>query len=183
MLLRRSDLATGFKTTPSSPGTDITCPALDESDLTLTGDAESRTFTLQAPGRYFSIASEAQIYKTAGQALTSWRRSTSRAGEACARKELTKVIASSGAKLRSFARLSFPKVAPLTTAYRLVADIPSGAASVPAYMDVVVLQRTRAQVAFFVLSAGAPLVRSELLQFARTTAARMAKTMAGAGSR
>jgi len=177
MLLRKSDLAAGFTASPQGKDPNFYCAALDESDLTLTADAESPDFTLQAPGRIFSIASAAQIYRNSNQALASWRRSTSDAGERCAARELSSVIAGSGGTFRSLKRIAFPKVAPLTVSYRVAAELTSGQQKVPAYIDVVVLQRGRAQVAFFVFSVGAPLVRSEMLAFARLTAARMKSAM------
>jgi hypothetical protein len=177
MLLRRADLAVGFRSAPASKDSNSYCAALDESDLTLTGDAESPDFVLQAPGRIFSIASEAQVYRSSSQALASWRRSTSDAGERCAARELSSVIAGSGGTFRSLKRVAFPDVAPLTASYRVTAELASGQQKVPAFIDVVVLQRGRAQVAFFVLSVGAPLVRSEMLAFARLTAARMKNAM------
>jgi hypothetical protein len=181
MLLRRSDLASGFRATPPGKAPNFYCAATDESDLTLTGDAESPEFTLAAPGRLFFISSQAHLYRTSADASSSWRRGTSPAGESCARKLLQQVLAGSGAVFESFGRESFPKVAPLTVAYRITAEIVAGANAVPTYIDVIVLQRGRAQVSLLILSAGAPLVRSETLTFARTTAARMAKAMAGAG--
>jgi hypothetical protein len=82
--------------------------------------------------------------------------------------------------LRSFARESFPKVAPLTAAYRFTASLDSAGRAVTLYFDVVALQQGRAQVAVVVASAGGPLARSETLQFARLTAKRMATAMKGA---
>jgi hypothetical protein len=179
MLVRRSDLAPGFKASPQGKDSNAYCAALDESDLTVTGDAESPDYTLQAPGRLISITSQAQLYRTSKQALASWRRGTSAAGERCAAKELTRAIGSSGGKFRSLRRMTFSKVAPLTVAYRVTAQVTSGLTTVPVYVDVVVLQRGRAQAAFFVFSLGAPLVQSETIAFAKLTAARMARAMGG----
>jgi hypothetical protein len=178
MLLRKSDLAAGFTASRRSKDEDFYCAGLDESDLTLTGDAESPDYTLQAAGRIFSIASQAQLYRSSSQSLASWRLGTSSAGERCAARQLASVIAGSGGSFRSLKRIPFPKVAPLTVAYRVTAELAAGQQKVPAYMDVVVLQRGRAQVAFVVFSVGAPLVRSETLAFARLTAVRMKKAMA-----
>lgn len=180
MLVRKGDLAPGFTGTPSGQDTDdMYCAALDESDLTLTGDAESPNFTLQATGKYFRIGSEAKIYKTTANALASWKRGTSAAGERCARSTLTKALAGL-ASITSFGRLSVPTIAPLTIAYQVVIAVKSGATTVPIYADVVVLQRGRAQVALFVFSGGRPLARSEVLAFARMTGTRMAAAMRGA---
>jgi hypothetical protein len=180
MLLRKTDLAAGFAAHPSGNSSGAYCQATDESDLTVTGKAESPAYTLLAPPRFFFVASEVSIYRTVGQALVSWRRNTSPAGEACARSELGDSLSSGAPKLRSFARESFPKVAPLTAAYRFTASLDSAGRAVTLYFDVVALQQGRAQVAVVVASAGGPLARSETLQFARLTAKRMATAMKGA---
>ena len=85
MLLRRADFAAGVKATKPGPDADLYCAALDESDLTLTGDADSPDFTQQTAATFISIRSGASIYRTTAQALASWRRGTSAAGERCAR--------------------------------------------------------------------------------------------------
>jgi hypothetical protein len=182
MLLRRSDLAAGFKAHPSSTSSsDAYCKGDDESDLTLTGKAQTPDFVLTSPTRFFYIGSEAEIYRTAAQALVSWRRATSPAGEKCARKiiadELTGTGPSTG--FQSFAREPFPNVAPLTIAYRVTAKIHAAAGQVTVYFDVVALQRGRAQAVLFIASGGAPLARAETLQFARLLSGRMARAMKG----
>ena len=71
MLVRKGDLGIAFRPTPSqSIGEDFSCPALDESDLTLTGEAESPTF---AGGVEF-VGSSAQVYESVADSKASWRR-------------------------------------------------------------------------------------------------------------
>jgi hypothetical protein len=179
MLLRRTDLAAGFRATPPSPDPDWYCAALDESDLTLTGDAETPQWTKQQTGVFFVAGSTAQLYRTRAQAQTSWRRGTSAAGEKCVRILLDKELAKSGLHIRSLTRMPFPRLSPQTVAYRLVIESATQTAAPALYGDLVVQQRGRAQTSVMVFSLGAPLVRAELVAFARTVAQRMAKTMSG----
>jgi hypothetical protein len=136
-------------------------------------------YTRQQPGSFLSVMSSATLYRTGAQALTSWRRGTSKAGEQCARTLIAKELAATGASLRRFQRVSFPKLAPLTIAYRLVLEVKGGEGVVPLYADVVALQQGRAQAAVTVFSLGAPLVRSELVVLARAVAQRMSKAVGG----
>jgi hypothetical protein len=179
MLLRRTDLAAGFRATPASPDPDWYCAALDESDLTLTGDAETPQWTKQQPGVFFVAGSTAQLYRTNAQAQASWRRGTSTAGEKCVRVLLDKELAKSGLHIRSLTRMSFPRLSAQTAAYRLVIESTTQTAAPALYGDLVVQQRGRAQTSVMVFSLGAPLVRAELVTFARTVAQRMAKAMGG----
>ena len=81
ILLKKSDLGPGFKPTPQSAAeVDFYCKALDEADLTLTGEAESPQFER---GIVF-VSSSAQVYGSRADASTSWRRGTTAAGERCA---------------------------------------------------------------------------------------------------
>jgi hypothetical protein len=180
MLLRKTDLAAGFVGHPSGNSSDTYCKATDESDLTVTGKADSPEYTLQAPPRFFFVTSEVYVYRTVNEALASWRRNTGPAGEACARNELGESLGSGAPKLGSFGRAAFPKVAPLTIAYRFTASLPAASGTLTLYFDMVALQKGRAQVVLVVASAGAPLARSEMVQFAKLTSGRMTRAMKGA---
>jgi hypothetical protein len=180
MLLRKSDLATGFTPSPSGKSPDFYCKAIDESDLTVTGKADSPDFTLQSGAKFFFVSSSANIYRTAAQAVSSWRRNTSPAGETCAKKVLGDSFKGSKVTLRALSRMSFPRLAPLTISYRVTAGISAGGSTVPLYFDLVVLEQGRAQVSLVVGSTGAPLARSELVQLGRLTAGRVANAMKGA---
>ncbi len=145
LLLRRSDLAPGFTMRRATSSGHITCAAADESDLTSTGHAESPQYSLAMPGKLFVVLSAAEIYKSTAQADTAWRRGTSAAGERCVKSALARQLGA-GVTLRSFKRQSFPRVAPRTVAYRLVVDVAAAGGTVRTYSDVIVLQRSRAQV-------------------------------------
>ncbi len=51
MLLRKSDFSLAFRAGPASTGADFYCAALDESDLTVTGQAESPSFRAGSSSR------------------------------------------------------------------------------------------------------------------------------------
>jgi hypothetical protein len=172
MLVRKTDLGPGFASSRSGPDDDFYCKALDESDLTLTGDARSPDFTR---GVAF-VASAAQVYETRSDANTSWRQGTSAAGERCARNQFSRSFAKQNGRLVSFARLAFPHLAERSIAYRLV-EVSRG---IRVYFDIVVLQRSRAQVALALAAAATPVPRADELQVARVVEGRMATAMRGA---
>src|SRR5918994_2658674 len=98
MLLRKSDLGPGFIAQPTNtPDTHLTCKGLDESDLTVTGEAESPTW---AQGVGF-VASAANVYATVADANASWARGARGAGTRCLRAELADVFAPQGIALES----------------------------------------------------------------------------------
>jgi len=83
MLLRKSDFSPAFAAGPASGGaSDFYCAALDESDLTLTGEAESPSFA----GGFEFLASTAYVYKSRADSDASWKRGTSAAGQKCIRE-------------------------------------------------------------------------------------------------
>ena len=78
MLLRPADFNPAFTARPSSSSGsgDFYCAALDESDLTLTGEARSHSFT--ATTEY--VTSTAYVYVSRSDSNASWRRGTSAGG-------------------------------------------------------------------------------------------------------
>ncbi len=171
MMLRKADLSSAFRATPSGGESDFYCAAFDESDLTLTGDAESPVFTL-APGGVLVriVGSAGRIYRTVSDADASWRRNTSAAGERCGRIELQSVIRNTGGQLVSFGRRAFPRLAPRTVAYHVVGAVPGSPGTIN--FDFVFLQRQRAQVEIVVFTKGEPVSKAELVRFARIVADR-----------
>jgi len=176
MLLKRTDLGPGFKANPrSSSGADLYCKALDESDLTVNGDAESPSF---ARG-IVTATSAAQVYESLADASTSWRRGTSAAGVRCARETLRRGFAKGGITLESYNPVPFPNVAQRTTAYRAIVSGTSQGVRVQVVLDFIALMHSRAQVALF-FTGLTPVPRAEELQLAQLTSQRMAKAMRGA---
>ena len=176
MLLRTTDLP-GFKAERSTSGGDIAfdCAALDESDLTITGLADSPEFSA---GLVFA-SSEAQVYESVADGATAWRRDTSAAGTRCLRSTLRREFAKEELTLRSFRRFAFPQVSQRAAAYRLALVGRAQGTSVQVFFDVVVLLQSRAEVFFSVGSALTPPGKSVDIRLARVLAARMKTAMRG----
>jgi len=177
MLLKRTDLAPGFRAQPSS-GEDphFDCPAsVSESDLTLTGEAESPQFRL---GLTF-LGSASQTYASVADADASWRRTLSAAGVKCAATLFRREFARQGARLVSFRKIAFPRVylSDRTVAFRLKLSATSAQGPVPVFLDLVALARSRAHVSVIVGSALVAPERAYELDLARIVAGRMAKAM------
>jgi hypothetical protein len=174
MLLRKADLPPAFQARPRTPDTThVYCKALDESDLTLSGDAESKQFDAQV----LFAQSASQVYRTLADAKTSWRRSTSPAGIRCIRTLIAREYAKAGLQVRSFRSISFPKVSTgRTLAYRL-AFVSQG---VPVYLDFIGIEHGRAHVNLGLGSALQPFPKVEAVKLARLLAKRMATAMRGA---
>jgi hypothetical protein len=172
MLLRPADMP-GFTASPSGPEPSTPyCKALDESDLTLTGDGESPDF---AAGTVL-VSSLSHVYATRAQSDASWRRGTSAAGEKCAREVLRRELAQGGAQLVSYRRVTLPRLAERSVSYRAVL----AGNGVRAFVEVVYMKHGRAQAAVVLGSALIPFDRAAELRLARLVASRMAKAMRGA---
>ena len=176
MLLRKADLGLGYQSIPSGEPSFGACEALDESDLTLTGEAKTPTFS----SGLLTVSTVAAVYESRSDANASWKRGTSRAGEACLRNNVRREFAKGGLKLLSLRRAVFPRLAQKTIAYRVALAGQSQGVTIRVYIDFVVLQQSRAQAAVFFGSAIDPLEMPERLRLARLVGARMAKAMRGA---
>jgi hypothetical protein len=176
MLMRQADVGIGYRPlggSSSGSALGFNCRALDESDLTVSGEATSPNFSsgLQT----FSSASA--VYVTVSDAKASWRRGTSPAGFTCLTAVFKRIARAGGLRFVSFRKIPFPAVASQTAAYRWQSQTANG---VRVYADVVVLMRGRAQSAVFLISGIDPLERPEALRLTRLISARMAKAMRNA---
>ena len=172
MLLRKSDFSLAFRAGPAATGADFYCAALDESDLTVKGQAESPSFF----GGVEVVASTAYVYVSREDANASWRRGTSAAGQRCLRRGLQNEIQGTSVRLVSFRKLPFPAFAQRSVLYRVVGEQQGGARI---YLDLLALHHSRAQVAIVYGSALSPPPAAEERRIAKVTAARMAKAMGG----
>jgi hypothetical protein len=172
MLLRKSDLAPGYTARSSGGSAHLNCSPLDESDLTLTGEAKS---PMWVAGLTF-VSSYANIYTSASDNNASWRRSTSAAGRRCVATEFQRLAGTSGVRLASLKELPFPSVAPRTVVYRLLFELPAQPGATLT-IDLVALSRSRAQAYFIVASAAGPPARAEELRLARIVAGRLRSAM------
>jgi hypothetical protein len=177
MLTRKADLGLGYRAFPSGSGDfDGYCKALDESDLTVTGEAKTPTFV----SGLVTVNTNSTVYESVADANASWRRGTSSAGIACITNLLRTEFAKGGLRLLSLRTLPFPRLAAKTASYRVAFTRQSQGVTVRAYVDLVVLQQARAQVAVLFGSAIDPLERPEQVRIARILAGRMARAMRGA---
>jgi len=174
MLLRGADFNPAFTTRPSSSGGsgDFYCAALDESDLTLTGEARSQSFT--ATTEY--VTSTAYVYVSRSDSNASWKRGTSAAGEQCLRVGLRGEFQGTGVRLVSFKKLSLPKRGQRSGAFRAIATQQG----LRVYLDIVAMQVSRAQAAVIYVSALSPPPQGELRRLTGLVAKRAEKAMRGA---
>ena len=176
MLLRRADFGPNVKA--SSPGDDVNfyCKALDESDLVLTGKAESPDFDRKSNRpTLLSAGSAAYVYKTAAHAAESWRRSTSSEGVRCLVAGFRHVAKEEGGIVVSFEKTAFPRLAPRSFAFRVRLKF----GETPMILDGVVFLNGRAQAGPIFVGIPFAYPRVEQLRLARIVARRTAEAMGG----
>ena len=173
MLVRAPDMNAAFRAIPTAEDPNRPyCAALDESDLTVTGQANSPSFASSAE----FVVSRAYVYESKADANASWRRGTSAGGQSCLRQAMRGELRGTAVRLVSFKRTSFPKVAERTIAYRIVASRQG----VRLFLDLIAIQRGRAQVSIVYGTVLAAPPVSEERRLAGLVAKRMAKAMRGA---
>lgn len=180
IVLKRGDLSPAFtarKRADDDLPAGVRCDALSESDLTITGEAQSPDFQLTQPGVYVTVGSTANVYRTMRDAGASWKRGTSAQTTTCF-ADIIRLSAPRGQRVKivSSKRLEFPKVAPMTAAFRVVATLTlSGNRRVRAYIDAIILQHGRVQSGVVFTSLGRPVGQTDQLGLAALLADRMAK--------
>jgi hypothetical protein len=179
MLLKRTDFATGWKKVPPSPDSDLVCPGFnpDESDLTLTGEAES-DFEHAQGGLFVGSASE--VFTTKEDAVKSWTRSDKPATARCLGYFLSQGQTSKTTKVKivSAGRMAFPKLAPRTTAFKIVARLSitneGKTTTVPLTMQLIAFGQGRGDTAMLAITPGAGVPMGELRALGKLLAARLA---------
>lgn len=181
IVLKRSDFVAGWRKTASTAdgGSDYQCAGYrpDQSDLTLTGDAEADFASAQG---FPLISSTANVYKTRTQAMAAWTRSDRPGLAPCAAKLLKEEIEKDGGTviLGRAGKIAFPRLAPRTSAYRIsfqVATTNAGQAStVPFTVHLVALGHGRGDATLLALAVGNGIPQADLRAFAKLTAARLA---------
>ena len=186
IVLKRADLGAGFiprkRTADDTLPKGARCGALDESDLTVSGDAESPDFHLSAGPLFVTVASTAQVYRTLREANTSWRRGTSVQTATCL-ADIVRLTATPGQKISvvSSKQIDFPAVAPKAAAFRIVLTIGVGVRKVRAYLDAIVLQDGRVQSGLLFTSLGSPVGRADQVALATVVGKRLARLSGPAG--
>ena len=184
LVLRKSDLSPGFRAHPSPDAAlpkGARCGAVDESDLTVTGDANSPDFSLEALG--VAVGSSASVYKTARDSSAAWRRAGTPTAVRCF-ADLVRLTAPRAAAVRivSATRMQFPQVSPNAIAYRVVTTMTvSGKRRMRAYFDAVLLRHGPLQASLVVTSLAAPVPLSQERGIAAVIARRMAAAAAKTG--
>jgi hypothetical protein len=178
IVLKRSDLGDGWKKTPLSPESDRTCPGfnLDESDVTLTG--ENRATFEHSQGLFIGASSE--VFVTKDDALKSWTRSDTPATARCLgyffRRDFTQM--GTTVKIVSSGRMAFPKLAPRTTAFKVVARMTitqdGKTRTVLLTLQLVVLGQGRGDTSFLVATPGGGVPIPELRALGKLLTARLA---------
>ena len=178
MLVKRSDLTAGFRReAPSNePDPHIDCPSsVSEADLTQTGDVEGPGFTRGL----VTLTSAAQLYESVADASASWRRNTSAAGIECLRDLARREFATGDLRFVSLRKISFPRVAQRTVAFRIVLSGKVQQQTIKVYGDVVVLMHSRAHAQVTAITPLQPFPRADLVALARVVSGRMARAMRG----
>jgi hypothetical protein len=126
-LLTKADLGTGWtESATKGAGIEVSCTGHVPSGkgIVETGAAASPSFAGGSTGPF--IVQETSVYKTRAQASTYWKRAVSADVVACMRQAL-QTITSKGIKLKIVSQgpLQVQMVAPLTSAYRVVATLSS----------------------------------------------------------
>ena len=128
ILLKRTDFLSGWRKVPNTPddGTHLNCPGYDPdgSDLVLAGQAEAE-FERTGSGGFPSIYSYADVYKTNANALAAWTRTVKPALARCLATLFKRAIEADGGKaaITSAGKISFPKLAPRTAAFRVTMKV------------------------------------------------------------
>ena len=187
VLLRRGDLGAGFAAVAHQKDQHLPkgarCSALDETDLTVTGDAASPDFRLAQGSAFVTVGSTAAVYRTLREANTSWSRGTVEQTTTCL-GDIVRLSGGPGQKIAlvSAKKIPVPAVSPKTAAYRIVVNITvAGNQRVRAYVDAVILQHGRIQTGLLFTSVGQPVGDADRLALAKVVAARMAKALGPSG--
>jgi hypothetical protein len=170
-VVRKADLGTGWKGGYRKPDLSSSMPCTTyhpkQSDLVLVGAAESR-FSRPA----LEVDSEAQVLRAAAMVRRDWQRTIlDPRVMPCLRQGFTKALGSN-AKLVSFRKVAFPRVAPLTRAFRMVATVTTQFGSVPLEIDFVAMGSGRSELT---LTLSGPAVAQSTLH---TTEVRLARLLA-----
>jgi hypothetical protein len=149
------DLPPGFQQAPARSGDSssaLTCKgfAPDLSDLTVTGDAQSRPF-FRRDGT--SIFSGAEVFRTVHDAREDWRRTVRREALPCVATIIEQQSTQSvRMKVVSSAVRTAPRLGDRTASFRIVASVTASGVHIKAWMDVLGVGRGRADATLFVLA-------------------------------
>jgi hypothetical protein len=175
-VVKRSDLGSGWRRTPSESGSDepTRCPGWnpDFSAFTITGRAKSKFEHTQAGAL---IASAVEVYATRRQAVGDFRTGAKPEFARCLKSLLNRAFRQGGggfdAKVVSARMVRGAQIGERSATYRVVARLRAGGTSAPAYFDVHVFQRGRSIAGLFFTGVGVRVPGQVAL--ARTVASRV----------
>jgi hypothetical protein len=180
VVLKRTDFAAGWKKMPAPPESDEPCPGFnpDNSDLTISGEAIGNFEHTQGVP---TILSFADVYVSQVDAAKSWTRTVKPALVRCFGHFFLKGAQEDGvkAKIVSQGRIAFPKVAPRTAAFRIVARLTveeqgQPPVNVPLTIHIVALGHGRGEAGMLTTGVGTGVQMADLRSFAKLMAARLA---------
>jgi hypothetical protein len=180
VVLKRGDFVAGWKKVPAPPESDEPCPGFnpDNSDLTISGEAVANFEHTQGLP---TILSFADAYVSTADAVKSWTRNVKPALVRCAAHFFLMGAQEEGvkAKIVRQGRIAFPKVAPRTAAFRIVAQLTvegqgGETVTVPITLHLIALGRGRGEAGLLTSGVGTGVQIADLQAFARLMAGRMA---------
>lgn len=181
VLLKRTDLAAGWKKVPSTSDDDthFECAGYDPdgSDLVQTAEAEA---DFERAGGFPSVYSYADVYKTKANALAAWIRTVKPAMAKCLATLFKRAIEADGGKVAIAAagKIAFPKLAARSAAYRVslkVSVTENGQTStVPLTLYAVAFGSGRGEAGLMAIGFGNSVPISAVRSLAQLTAKRFA---------
>jgi hypothetical protein len=170
--LKQSDLPAGWRGSRAAGGEDPRCPTFDPdmSDLTVTGRAESPDFRRGLA----TVASETEIFRTARETATSFRRGAKPQLIRCYDDLVQKELGSQAqVRLVSGRVVAAPPVGDRRFAVRLVWEVTAGARNLRTYFDVFGWDRGRASTAVAYSTLDLPPDRALEIRIAKRLDSRM----------
>jgi hypothetical protein len=169
--LKPRDVGATWRSSTVPESEQLQCPGFNPnlSRFTITGKA-TRAYT-QPTGA--SIVSAVEVYESRADAVGDFRAAATPAVARCLKIALEREFGAGAVpvRVRSAKVVPAPRVGDRRIAYRVIASLTAGGASLNVYFDVVVVQKGRSIVALFFTSPIRPLARQSRL--ATTVASRM----------
>lgn len=172
-LLRLGDFPTGWRaeSSTSSSGNAEDCLKQNFSDLTVTGNAESKDFV---HGDATFAASIAAVFKTPAQADTAFKVFASKDLAQCFTAYMKKQ-SDSNVKVAdaSWGQLKFPHYADRSAAYQIAIALQTGGLTPTAYVDLIPLERARTVAVLVFVDVFSPFDEQQKEHLAGVVAGRM----------
>jgi hypothetical protein len=172
-VLAVGDLGAGWAAgKPGAQDQDVSCGSAPPNGVVETGKAVSPTFHQSSAGPF--VSQVVFVYATAAQAKQVWQQAAGKAALSC----LSQSVSSGSTKDIRFTVLHRQTLAPpaagkRSAAYRVVASAHTTAQTIPAYIDLVLVNQGNAVTEIFYSGFSEPLGRSFEARTARAVARRL----------